>query len=61
MDDGLSQKFGNPSIRIARVNSILVTISLNLQLFTLIVYGFSVCCDLRQFSVLSPFIEMSMI
>ena len=32
-------KFENLGIKIARVNTILITKSLNLQLFTLILYG----------------------
>ena len=55
------RKIQNRSIKIARVNSILITKSGNLQLFTLILYGLGVCCDLRRFSVLSPFIEKSII
>ena len=33
------QKFENHDIKIVRVNSILITKSLHLQLFTLILYG----------------------
>ena len=55
------RKSGNRSIKIALVNSILITKSTNLQLFTLILYGFGIRCDLRRFSVLSPFIEKSML
>ena len=33
-------KFENRSIKIARVNSIIITKSINLQLCTLILYGF---------------------
>ena len=55
------RKFENRRIKIVRVNSILITRSINLQLFTLILCGFVVRCDLRRFSVLSPFTEMSMI
>ena len=33
------RKFENRDIKIARVNSILTTKSINLQLFTLILYG----------------------
>ena len=47
------RKFENRSIKIARVNSILITKSINLQLLTLILYGFGVRC-------ISPFIEKSM-
>ena len=54
------RKFENRSIKIARVNSILITKSINLQLFTLIFYGFRVSYDLTRLSVLSPFIEKSM-
>ena len=53
-------KFENRSIKIARVNSILITKSINLQLFALILYGFGVRSDLKRFSVLSPFVEKSM-
>ena len=55
------KKFENRSIKIARVNSILITKFINLQLFTLILYGVAVRCDRMRFSVLSPFIEKSMI
>ena len=55
------QKFENRSIKIARVNSILITKFINLQLFTLILSGFGVYCDLWRFSVLSPFIEKSVV
>ena len=55
------RKFENRSIKIARVNSILITKFTNLELLTYILYGFWVCCDLRRFSLLSPFIEKSMI
>ena len=47
-------------IKTARVNSILITKSINLQLFTLIFYGVGVRCDRRRLSVLSPSIEKSM-
>ena len=33
------RKFENPGIKIARVKSILITKSVNLQLFILILYG----------------------
>ena len=39
MDDRISQKIENRGIKIARVNSIFITKSINLQLFTLILYG----------------------
>ena len=55
------RKFENRSIKIARVNSILITKSVNLQLFTLILYGVGVRFNLRRFSQLSPSIEKSMI
>ena len=48
------RKFENRSSKIARVNSILITKFINLELFTLILYG------LGYFSVLSPFTEKSM-
>ena len=47
------RKLENRSIKIARVNPILITKSINLQLFTLILYDFGVRCDLRRFTVLS--------
>ena len=53
-------QFEKRDIKIARVNSILITKSINLQLFTLILYGVGVCCDRRRFSVLSPFLQKSM-
>ena len=53
-------KFENHDIKIARVNSILMTKSINLQFFTLILFGVGVRCDRRRFSVRSPFTEMSM-
>ena len=55
------RKFENRGIKIARVNSILITKSINLQLFTWILYGFGVRYDMRRFTVLSPFIDKSMI
>ena len=55
------RKIENRCIKIARVNSILITKYINLQLFTLILYGLGVRFDLRRFSVLSPFIEKSMV
>ena len=54
------RKFENPSIKIARVNSIFITKSINLHIFTLILYGFRVSCDHMRFSLLSPFIVKSM-
>ena len=50
------KKIENCGIKIARVNSILITKSINLQLFTLILYGVGVLCDRTRFSVFSPFI-----
>ena len=54
------RKCENRGITIARVNS-FITKSINLQLFTVIVYVVGVRCNQRRFSVLSPFIEKSMI
>ena len=51
------RKFENPRIKIGLVNPILITKSINLQLFTLIFCGFGVRCDQMRFSLLSPFIE----
>ena len=39
MDGLISRKFENRDIKIAPVNSILITKSIYVQLFTLIVYG----------------------
>ena len=39
------RKFENRGIKINRVNSILITKSINLLFFTLILYGVAVCCD----------------
>ena len=50
-------KFKNRGIKIARVNTILITISINLQLFTLILYAVGVRCDRKWFSVLIPLME----
>ena len=55
------KKFDNFGIKIARVNSILISKTINLQLFILILFGAGVRCDRRRFSVLSPFIEKSML
>ena len=54
------RKFEKRGINIFQVNSILITNSIDLHLFTLILYGVGVRCDRRRFSVLSPFIEKSM-
>ena len=57
MDDRISQKFEDRSIKIPRVNLILITKSalhVNLHSFTLILFGFGVRCGLNRFSVLSP-------
>ena len=55
------RKFEDCSIKIARVNSILITKSINLPLFTWILYGFGLRRDLMRFSVLIQFIEKSMV
>ena len=44
-------KFENRGIKIARVNSIFITKSINLKLFTLILYGVGVPWDRRLFSL----------
>ena len=54
------RKDENRGIKIGWVNSILVTKSINLQFFTLILYGDGVHCDRRGFSLHSPFIEKPM-
>ena len=53
------KKFQDLCIKIALVNSVLISKSINFQLFTLIVYDVGVRCDRKRFSVLSPFIEKS--
>ena len=53
------KEFENVATKIVWVNSILITKSINLQVFTLILYCVVVLCDRRRFSVLSPFIEQS--
>ena len=50
----------NRGIKIARVNSILMTKYVNLQFFTLLLHGVGVRCDRRRFFVRSPLIEKSM-
>ena len=54
------RKFVNRDTKINRVNSIIITESINLQLFTLMFYGVGVRCDRSRLSVLSPFIEKFM-
>ena len=54
----LLRKFVNRGIKIARVNLIIVTKSIDLLLFCTVL---GVRCDRRRFSVFSPFIEKSMI
>ena len=62
------RKFENCGIKIAKVNIILVITSINLQLFTLILFGVGQGCwgpvvmltFLNLPPVLSPFIEKSM-
>ena len=44
-------KFENRGIKIARLNSILIAKSVNLQLFTLILYGVWVCCEVDIFEL----------
>ena len=44
-------KFDNHGIKIVRVNSILITKSVNFQLFTLIFNGVGVRCDLNIFKL----------
>ena len=48
------RKFENRGIKIVQVYEILITKSINFQLYTLIFYGVGVCCDRRRFFVLSP-------
>ena len=55
------RKFENRSVKINPINSIIITKSINLQLFTFILYGFGVSSDLMRLSVLCPFIEKSMV
>ena len=60
MDDEFVRKLENRGIKIARVNSILITKSINLQSFTLFLYGVMVCGNRMRFSVHSQFMEKSM-
>ena len=55
------KKIEKRGIKITRVNSIFIAKSINLLLFTLILHGVGVCCDRNRFSVLSPFVEKSMV
>ena len=41
------KKIENRSIKIARVNSIIITKSINFELGTLILHGFGVRCDFQ--------------
>ena len=50
-------KFEDRGTKIVRVNLILITKYIDLQLFTIILYGVGVRCDRRRFSVLNPIIE----
>ena len=54
------RNFENRSIKIDRVNLILILKSINLVIYFNL-YGFGVRCDLRRFSVFSPFIEKSVV
>ena len=47
------RKFQNRGIKIAWVNPILITKSINLQLFTLIFYGVGIRCDVAIFKLTS--------
>ena len=51
MDHRISQKIEILGIKIARVNSILITKSINLVLFALIMYGVEVRCDVDIFKL----------
>ena len=51
------RKFENRGIKIARVNSIHITNSINLKSFTLILCGVEVRRDRRRFTVLNQLIE----
>ena len=55
------RKFENRGTKIARVSSIFIAKSINLQLVTLILYRVEVRCDQRRFSMLSPLIEKSLL
>ena len=54
------RKLKNRGIKITQVHSILITKSINLLLFTSILYGVWVRCDRRRISLLSQFIEQFM-
>ena len=56
----LLRKFEQRGIKFDRVNSILITKSINLQLFTFILSGLEVRYDRRRFSLLGPLKEKSM-
>ena len=45
------RKFENRSIKVVQDNSILITKSINLHLFTLILYGVGVRCDFDIFKL----------
>ena len=45
------RNFENRGIKIDQINSILITKSINLQLFTLILYGVGVRCDVDIFKL----------
>ena len=45
------RNFGNRSIKIARDNSVLITKSINLQLFALIFYGVGGSCEVDIFKL----------
>ena len=53
------RKFENRGIKMFPGNSILITNSIDLHLFALLLYGVVVRCDRRRFSVLSPLIKKS--
>ena len=55
------KQYEKRGIKITPVNSIFIAKSINLLLFTLISYCVGVRCNRSRFSVLSPFIEKSMV
>ena len=55
------RKFEYRSIKIAQVNSIRITKSVNLEFFNLILHCVLVRCDRRKICMLSPFIEYSIL
>ena len=54
------RKFETRDVKIARLNSILITKPINLEFLNLILYDVGVRCDRSRRRACSPFIEISM-